>query len=118
VAGIGTVAVLFLCVMLAMMGCNRTEPSDEKINKATAERIVNGMTRQEVETLIGTGDAMPHDDPLIAKTLGKEAAQDASFKWVVWTRRPDSRKEVYILVAFGPDGKVVRHHFQEVTTIR
>jgi hypothetical protein len=75
---------------------------NDKVSKANHERIDVGMTRKDVEALLGPGKDLADNDPLITPGLRKPDRH-----WVAWPRDASDVNAECILVAFAPDGKLV-----------
>jgi hypothetical protein len=63
-----TTSVLFLCtILLAFSGCNRSPLSGSKLTTANYDQISMGMSKAQVETILGKPTTAETKDVLIYK---------------------------------------------------
>ena len=98
---LAALAGLAACSLL-LSGCGRGEPPNERVTQENLRRIEVGMTRQQVEAILGPGSDIPARDQRVSASF----QGNSSWAWAVWVRDPSAETKEYIVVGFGPDGKV------------
>src|SRR5262245_3779767 len=84
---------------LLLIGCGQKAPRNEKVNGQNAKQIVAGMSRQQVEAILGPGVDLLRDNPQVTALRGNSNIQtDDSWSWVVWESDPGAENMERILV--------------------
>lgn len=79
--GIGLVV---LVAVLALAGCNRNALTGSKLTRVNYDKVTNGMSKAQVETIMGAPTTMETKDMLIFKKTTYRYEEGANFAQITF----------------------------------
>ena len=85
--------ILLAAVLLAISGCNRTTLSGSKVTKANYDQISTGMSKSQVETILGAPTTSETKDMVIFKKTTYRYEDGSKFAMITFKNDEVDGKE-------------------------